>query len=73
MSGGISIGFVDFPALLFDFVRVRCASISLFLVRNWCGPRPTVEISAGLGFGRRALPLSDEMRKSFAHAETFRP
>jgi hypothetical protein len=53
MSGGISIGFVDFPDLLFDFVHVRRVSISLLLVGNWCGPRPTVEISAGLGFGRR--------------------
>jgi hypothetical protein len=30
---GEKIGFVDFTRLLFDFVRVRCASIRLFLVR----------------------------------------
>lgn len=37
MSGGISISFVDLIAVLFDFDRVRYASIRLFLVRNWCG------------------------------------
>jgi hypothetical protein len=54
MSGGISIGFVDFPALLFDFVRVRCASISLFLVRNWCGPRPPSRFQPALGLAEGA-------------------
>jgi hypothetical protein len=43
MSGGISIGFVDFAVFSENFVRVRCLSIRLFLVRNWCGPWPTVE------------------------------
>jgi hypothetical protein len=37
MSGGTSIGFVDFAAFLFDFDRVRCVLMMLFLVRNWCG------------------------------------
>jgi hypothetical protein len=37
MSGRISIGFVDFTRFSFDFVRVRCVLIRLFLVRNWCG------------------------------------
>jgi hypothetical protein len=37
MSGGISISFVDFAAFSFDSDRVRCVSIRLFLVRNWCG------------------------------------
>jgi hypothetical protein len=37
MSGGISIWFVDFAVLLFDFNRVCCGSFELFLVRNWCG------------------------------------
>jgi len=37
MSGRISISFVDFAALLFDFDRVRCVLMRLFLVRNWCG------------------------------------
>ena len=43
MSGGISIGFVDFAALLFDFDCVRCISIGLFLERNWCGPKLAAE------------------------------
>jgi hypothetical protein len=29
MSGGISISFVDFAALLFDFDGVRCVSIGV--------------------------------------------
>jgi len=37
MSGRRSISFVDSAAALFDFDHVRCVSISLFLVRNWCG------------------------------------
>ncbi len=37
MSGRISVGFVDFATFLFDLDRVRCVSIRLFLVRNWCG------------------------------------
>ncbi|MGC2083716.1 MAG: hypothetical protein WA702_10200 [Bradyrhizobium sp.] len=37
MSGRISIGFVDFPAFLSDFDRVRIFSFTSFLVRNWCG------------------------------------
>jgi hypothetical protein len=37
MSGRVQVRFVDFPAVLFDFVHVRCVSIGLFLVRNWCG------------------------------------
>ena len=36
-SGGISICFVDFAAVLFDSGRLRCVSIRLFLVRNWSG------------------------------------
>src|ERR1700760_892525 len=42
MSGRISIGFVDFTAFLFDFDTVRCTSMASFLVRNWCGTRPTI-------------------------------
>src|SRR5437868_6882310 len=46
MSGRISISFVDFAVFSFDFVRVRCALIRSFLVRNWCGrsggPRSSV-------------------------------
>lgn len=38
MSGGISISFVDLAVLLFDFDRVYCVPIRLFLVRNGCGP-----------------------------------
>ena len=37
MSDGISISFVDFPAVLFAFDRVCCVSLARFLVRNWCG------------------------------------
>jgi hypothetical protein len=37
MSGVIAISFVEFPAFSFDFERVRCASLTPFLVRNWCG------------------------------------
>jgi hypothetical protein len=37
MSGGVSIGFVDFSAFSFEFERVRCVSFRPFLVRNWCG------------------------------------
>jgi hypothetical protein len=37
MSGRISISFVDFAAFLFDFDRVRCVLMRLFLARNWCG------------------------------------
>ena len=40
MSGRKSTGFVDFAVFLFAFDRVRCVSTRLFLVRNWCGPRP---------------------------------
>src|SRR6187551_995252 len=39
-SGRKSTGFVDFAVFLFAFDRVRCVSTRLFLVRNWCGPRP---------------------------------
>src|SRR4051794_2416022 len=38
-SGGISIGFADFAGFSFDFYRVRSASFTSFLVRNWCGVR----------------------------------
>ncbi len=37
MSGRISIRFVDDAAFLPRFDRVRCGSMSSFLVRNWCG------------------------------------
>jgi hypothetical protein len=37
MSGGISIRFVDFAALSFDFDVVRFILARAFLVRNWCG------------------------------------
>jgi hypothetical protein len=37
MSGGISIGFVDFAAFSFVFDRVCRDLFALFLVRNWCG------------------------------------
>jgi len=37
MSGVISISFVDFAAFSFDYDRVRCVLMRLFLVRNWCG------------------------------------
>jgi hypothetical protein len=37
MSGGISIGFVDFAAVSFDLDRVCWGSFGSFLVRNWCG------------------------------------
>jgi hypothetical protein len=37
MSGRISIGFVDFAEFLLDFDPVRSASLTSFLVRNWCG------------------------------------
>jgi len=39
MSGRISISSVDFTAFPLSFDRVRCVSIRLSLVRNWCGPR----------------------------------
>jgi hypothetical protein len=38
MSGGISISFVDFAAFSIAFDGIRCVSITLFLVRNWCEP-----------------------------------
>ena len=38
------VGFVDVAVLLFDFVRIRCASVGSILVRNWCGPRLAIEI-----------------------------
>src|SRR5262249_206667 len=41
MSDGISISFVDFAAVSFEFDRVRCALFWPFLVRNWCGWRPS--------------------------------
>jgi hypothetical protein len=37
MSGGISIRFVDFAALSFDFDVVRFILVRAFLVRDWCG------------------------------------
>ena len=37
MNDGISIGFVDFTAVLLDSDRVRCVSARSFLVRNWSG------------------------------------
>jgi hypothetical protein len=46
MSGGITVSLVDFAMLLFDSVRIRCASIKLILMRNWCGPRLDIEIPA---------------------------
>jgi hypothetical protein len=45
MSGRMSISFVDFAAVLFDFDRVCYVSITSFLVRNWCG------LVAGLWIG----------------------
>ena len=30
------VGFVDFARFSFDFIRVRCVSVRLFLVRNCC-------------------------------------
>jgi hypothetical protein len=59
MSGRISISLVDIAAVSFDFVR--CVSISLFLVRNWCGPRLTVEISAGVAEGASAIGRDAEV------------
>jgi hypothetical protein len=47
MSGRISISFVDFTAALFDFDHVPCVSIKSFLVRNGCGPWPSVETVDG--------------------------
>jgi hypothetical protein len=61
MSGRISISLVDIAAVSFDFVRVRCVSISLFLVRNCCGPRLTVEISAGVAEGASAIGRDAEV------------
>ncbi|WP_128918632.1 hypothetical protein [Bradyrhizobium nanningense] len=37
MSGGLSVGFVDFAAFSFEFDLVGGVSFTLFLVRNWCG------------------------------------
>ena len=51
MGDGISIGFVDFPALLFDFDQVRCVLARSILVRNWCGLRPYVVIAGGQSEG----------------------
>jgi hypothetical protein len=39
MSGRIRLSFVDFPAILFAFDRVRRVLMRPFLVRNWCGMR----------------------------------
>src|SRR5437879_3498657 len=48
MSDGIKDSFVDFAAVSFDFDRVRCILLRSFLVRNWCGPRPTSSPSTTL-------------------------
>jgi len=56
MSGGISISFVDFTVILFDPVRIRCASIGLILVRNWCGPRLATFRRKIRGFEERGQP-----------------
>jgi hypothetical protein len=37
MSGRMSIEFVDFNAVSFDFDGIRCVLIGSFLVRNWRG------------------------------------
>jgi hypothetical protein len=34
MSDGMSIGFADFAAILFGFIRVRCVSVRSFLLRK---------------------------------------
>ena len=51
MGDGLSIGFVDFPALLFDFDHVRCVLARSILVRNWCGLWPYVVIAGGQSEG----------------------
>jgi hypothetical protein len=71
MSGRISIGFVDFTAVLFDFDHVCCVSIKPFLVRNWCGPSTSVE-RQGANPDPNELPPSDEKQKSSDQANTFR-
>ena len=55
MSGRLSIGFVDFPAVLSDFARVRCGSFASFLVRNWCGDKVSVQHEGGCEGNRSAL------------------
>jgi len=52
MSGRISVSFVDFTGLSFDFDRVRCALLKSFLVRSWRGPRPAVRLVV-LAVGRQ--------------------
>ena len=52
MSGRISVSFVDFTGLSFDFDRIRCALLKSFLVRSWCGPRPAVRLVV-LAVGRQ--------------------
>lgn len=42
----MSIGFADFAAILFGFIRVRCVSVRSFLLRNWCGYPLDREVSA---------------------------
>ncbi len=37
MSGKLSIGFIDFATLSFEFDRVPRGLFTSFLVRNWCG------------------------------------
>jgi hypothetical protein len=58
MSGRILGGFVEFAEFLFDFDRVRCASIGSFLVRNCCGPT-----SSRLHAPTRAALLSEASKR----------
>src|SRR6202022_3361007 len=55
MSDRIMIGLVDFAAFSFEFDRWTLARS--FLVRNWCGPWPTVETVGGQS-GRRSFRYS---------------
>lgn len=73
MSGGISISLVDFTVLLFDSVRIRCGSIRLILVRNWCGPRLGIEIHSHTYFGRWGSRYQRDAENNLLKGGTFHP
>jgi hypothetical protein len=60
MSDGTMVSFVDFAAFSFEFDRVRCVLARSFLVRNWCGLRPSVEAVGGQSVAAGASAIGRE-------------
>ena len=60
MSGGKTVGLVDFVKLSFEIDRVRADLSRSFLVRNWCGPWLAVEAVGAQDTAERASAIGQE-------------